>query len=273
MLAKRIIACLDCDLSVSEGRTVKGVKFKNLIYAGIPEELAERYYNEDADEIVFLDVTASVEKRRTMTDVIKKTCQNVFIPLTIGGGINSIETIRDVLNVGADKITMNTAAVKNPELVKKASEEYGSQCIVIAIDAKRNTVTDKENVKDKIVIKTENGNCWYEVYIYGGRKATGIDAIAWAKKMEELGAGEILLTSIDADGTKTGFELDLTRAVSERLKIPVIASGGGGTVEHFYDVFTKGKADAALAASIFHFSLITIKEIKDYLKKNNVLVR
>jgi len=257
MLTKRIIPCLDCDLSVPEGRVVKGVKFKKLRYAGKPWELAKRYYEEGADELVFLDITASYERRETMLHVIEKTAKNVFIPLTVGGGIRSCEDMRKLLNVGADKVTINTSAIKNPELIKEGSETFGSQCIVVAIDAKRTN-------------RTKSG---WECFIYGGRKATGLDAIEWAKKVEELGAGEILLTSMDRDGTKLGFDLELTKAVCDNVNIPVIASGGVGKPEHFYEVFSKTKADAALAASIFHFNEYSIMDIKKYLLKKGINVR
>lgn len=257
MLTKRIIPCLDCDLSVPEGRVVKGVKFKKLRYAGKPWELAKRYYEEGADELVFLDITASYERRETMLHVIEKTAKNVFIPLTVGGGIRSCEDMRKLLNVGADKVTINTSAIKNLELIKEGSETFGSQCIVVAIDAKRTN-------------RTKSG---WECFIYGGRKATGLDAIEWAKKVEELGAGEILLTSMDRDGTKLGFDLELTKAVCDNVNIPVIASGGVGKPEHFYEVFSKTKADAALAASIFHFNEYSIMDIKKYLLKKGINVR
>jgi len=257
MLTKRIIPCLDCDLSVPDGRVVKGVKFKQIRYAGEPPELAKKYYEDGADEIVFLDITASHERRETMVDVIEKTAEEVFIPLTVGGGINNIRDMRKILNAGADKITINTAALKRPFLIKEGSIKFGSQCIVVAIDAKR---TDK----------TESG---WECYTYGGRKATGTDTLEWARRVEELGAGEILLTSMDRDGTKEGFDLELTRTVSDSVNIPVIASGGVGNPEHIYDAFAKGNADAALAASIFHFNEYPIQEVKKYLKKKGIEVR
>jgi len=257
MLTKRIIPCLDCDLSIPEGRVVKGKKFNNLIYAGRPEILAEKYYKEGADEIVFLDITASYEKRRTMVDVIEKTAENVFVPLTVGGGIKSIDDINKILNAGADKVAINTYAVKNPEFIKNAAKIFGSQCIVIAIDAK----------------KTDKTKSNYEVFIYGGRQETGIDAVEWAERCEELGAGEILLTSMDRDGTKEGFELNLTKKISEILDIPVIASGGVGNPMHIYDVFKKTKASAALAASIFHFNEYPIPVVKKFLKEHNISVR
>ncbi len=251
MLTKRIIPCLD----VANGRVVKGTKFLNLRDAGDPVDVAKRYDKEGADEIVFLDITASYQKRKTIIDVVKKTAENVFMPLTVGGGIRNLHDIRELLKAGADKISINTAAVENPEFIKLAAKKFGSQCIVVAIDAKK---CDK--------------NKW-EVYTYGGRKPTNIDAVKWAKKVEKLGAGEILLTSMDKDGTKNGYDIELTRAISEAVKIPVIASGGAGTKEHFYEAFTNGKADAALAASLFHYKELSIKKLKKYLSKKGVEIR
>ena len=250
MLAKRIIPCLD----VREGRVVKGVKFLGIRDAGNPVALANAYNRQNADELVFLDITASYEKRKIMEDVVRKTAEQVFIPFTVGGGIRSLEDIRNILNAGADKVSLNTAAVKNPKILSEASRKFGSQCIVLAIDAKK------------------KGKSW-EVYTYGGRKATGMDAIKWAKKGAKLGAGEILLTSMDRDGTKDGFDLELTKNVSEEVNIPVIASGGAGTLKHFLEVFTIGKADAALAASILHYKKHDVANIKKYLKKHGVCVR
>lgn len=257
MLTKRIIPCLDCDLSIPEGRVVKGIKFKEIKYAGRPEILAEKYYKEGADEIVFLDITASYEKRRTMINVIEKTSEKVFIPLTVGGGIKSVEDINKILNAGADKVAINTSAVKNPKIIAESSKIFGSQCIVVAIDAK----------------KTEKTASGYEVFIYGGREGTGIDAVEWAKKAESLGAGEILLTSMDKDGTKEGYDINLTKEISEKLTIPVIASGGVGSPEHIYEVFKKTKSEAALAASIFHFDEYPIPEVKKFLKEKGINVR
>lgn len=250
MLAKRIIPCLD----VKEGRVVKGVSFVNLRDAGDPVEVAGLYNNEGADEICFLDITASYEKRSILIDVVRSTAEKVFMPLTVGGGVRTIEDIRGLLKAGADKVSINTAAVQDPEFVREASERFGSQCIVVAIDAKR-------------VLP------FWEVYIHGGRTPTGIDAVQWAKKMEEYGAGEILLTSMDRDGTKDGYDIDLTRAVSDAVSIPVIASGGAGMPEHLYEGLTAGKADAVLAASIFHFRQHTIREVKEYLKSRGIFVR
>ncbi len=265
MITKRIIPCLD----VKDGRVVKGINFKNLKDAGHPVKLAKMYDEQGADELVYLDISASPEGRKTMLDLVEKTADQVFIPLTVGGGISSVEDIRRILKAGADKVAINTAAVKNPEIIKKGATKFGSQCIVSAIDAKR----VYENNKTKNVIETLEGKCWLEVYIYGGRKPTGIDAITWAKKVEELGAGEILLTSMDADGTKMGFDIPLTRTISEETNIPIIASGGAGTLEHIYEALTIGKADAALAASIFHYKEYTVGDIKNYLKERNVPVR
>lgn len=254
MLTKRIIPCLD----VKNGRVVKGVKFLNLKDAGDPVEAAQIYDREEADEIIFLDITASYEERQIMLDVVRRTAETVFMPLTVGGGIRNLDDIRDLLNAGTDKVSINTAAVKDPEFVKKAAERFGSQCIVVAIDAKR-----RESKKDIA----------WEVYVNGGRTPTGIDALEWGKKVESMGAGEILLTSMDKDGTKDGYDIELTRAFSENLSIPIIASGGAGNLEHLYEVLTKGKADAALAASIFHFREYSVKETKEYLKKKGVEVR
>lgn len=269
MLAKRIIPCLDCDLAVPEGRVVKGVKFKKIRYAGLPWELAERYYKEGADEIIFLDITASHERRATMAQVVRKTCEKVFIPITVGGGIKNIEDAKKLFEAGADKISINTAAIKTPRLIKKLSDIFGSQAVVVAIDAKRRY----EKKEGRIIIKTKKGDCWFECSIYGGRKFTGLDAILWAKKAAELGAGEILLTSMDKDGTKEGFDLELTRAVSEMVSVPVIASGGAGEKKHFLEVFRKTKADAVLAASLFHFQELRVRDIKKYLKNKKIAIR
>ncbi len=255
MLAKRIIPCLD----VKEGRVVKGVSFVNLRDAGDPAEVASLYNDEGADEICFLDITASHERRSILLDVVKNTAEKVFMPLTVGGGVRTSEDIRALLKAGADKVSINTAAVQNPEFVREASERFGSQCIVVAIDAKR-------------TVSATSTPSW-EVYTHGGRTQTGLDAILWAKKMEEYGAGEILLTSMDRDGTKEGYDIELTCAVSEAVSIPVIASGGAGTLEHLYEGLTAGKADAVLAASIFHFRQYTIREVKEYLKSKGIFVR
>ncbi len=270
MLTKRIIPCLDCDLSVPQGRVVKGIKFKQIRYAGDPVERAEYYYKEGADEIVFLDITASSDRRGTMWDVLEKTTENVFIPVTLGGGIRSVTDIQKALKSGADKVSMNTAAVENPKLISEGSRRFGDQCIVVAIDAKRNPGPKTENRR----LKTAEGQASsWSVWTYGGRKDTGNDAVEWAKKVQDLGAGEILLTSMDADGVKTGYDLELTRTISEAVSIPVIASGGAGKPEHLLDAFKEGKADAALAASIFHFGEYKIKSVKEYLQKNGVPMR
>ncbi len=254
---------------MKEGRVVKGLKFKNLRDAGDPPELGELYSRQGADELVFLDVTASSDKREILIDVVKRTADRVFIPFTVGGGIKSLDDIRQVLSAGADKVGINTSAVENPALLSEAARRFGSQCIVCAIDAKR----VYENVSDKIVVDTPEGKCWWEVYTYGGRKPTGIDAIKWAIQVEEEGAGEILLTCLDSDGTKNGYDIPLTRTICETVNIPIIASGGAGTLEHIYDVLTEGKADAALAASIFHYGTYSIGEVKKYLAERNVTVR
>ena len=251
MLAKRIIPCLD----INKGRVVKGVNFVNLIDAGDPVEIAKTYNAMRADEIVFLDITASHEGRATMYEVISKAAEQVFIPLTVGGGISSVEHFRNLLNLGADKISVNSAAVKNPDLISDAALRFGRQCVVVAIDAKRN---DKGS---------------FDVYLNGGRINTGKDAIDWAIEAEKRGAGEILLTSMDCDGTKAGYDIELTRRVAEAVGIPVIASGGAGNMQHFKDVLTEGKADAALAASLFHFGEMTISDLKNYLALSGVPVR
>jgi len=274
MLTKRIIPCLD----IKEGRVVKGTNFLQLKDAGDPVELSKIYNEQGADELVFLDITASYEKRDILIDLVERTAEQVFIPLTVGGGIKSVEDFRRILRAGADKISINTAAVKNPNLIKEAADIFGAQCVVVAIDAKRNYVTEDElsskKLEDKYVIKVDdNKYCWFEVYIYGGREGTGIDVIEWAKEAEELGAGEILLTSMDADGTKDGYDNHLTKAVSENTKLPVIASGGCGCAEHVYDTFKYGKADAALMASILHYQEYTVEDIKNYLRERNIPVR
>ncbi len=270
MLAKRIIPCLD----VKDGRVVKGVSFVNLRDAGDPVEVAKAYDEQGADELVFLDITASHEKRKTIIDVVMHTAEQVFMPLTVGGGIKSLDDIRNLLKAGCDKVSINTTAVENPEFIREASERFGSQCIVVAIDAKRvrRSAFSVQGSKDS-ELQTPNSERSWEVYTHGGRKPTGIDVIKWAKKMEEYGAGEILLTSMDKDGTKDGYDIELTKAVSEAVTIPVIASGGAGNLEHLYEGLTKGKADAVLAASIFHYKEYTIKEAKEYLRKKGVVVR
>ncbi len=250
MYAKRIIPCLD----VKNGRVVKGMSFVNLVDAGDPVECAKQYDRQGADELVFLDITASSDARNIVVDMVRKVADSIFIPFTVGGGIRSVDDFNEILRAGADKVSVNSAAIKRPELINEASEKFGSQCVVCAIDAKR------------------KGESW-EVYINGGRIPMGIDAVEWAVECERRGAGEILLTSMDEDGQKKGYDLALTRAVSEKVNIPVIASGGAGALEHFYDAFTEGKADAVLAASLFHFGEIPIPQLKDYLDKKGISVR
>jgi cyclase len=259
MLVKRIIPCLD----VREGRVVKGVQFVDIRDAGDPVEVAQVYDREGADELVFLDITASYERRKIILDIVARTAEQVFMPLTVGGGVSSIEDMRNLLNSGADKVSVNTAAVKDPALVKRAALRFGSQCIVVAIDARR------------VQAPTHGSGfapCW-QVYTHGGRTPTGLDAVQWAVEMERFGAGEILLTSMDRDGTQEGYDLELTHAVSAAVSIPVIASGGVGTLEHLYDGLTQGQADAVLAASIFHFRTHTVHEAKAYLAARGVPVR
>lgn len=252
MYAKRIIPCLD----VNGGRVVKGINFTNLVDAGDPVEAAIAYDKMGADELVFLDITATGDNRSTVTDMVRRVAENIFIPFTVGGGIRSVEDFRSILLAGADKISVNSAAVKRPELICEAADKFGSQCVVCAIDAKRR----------------DNAPGW-EVYVAGGRINTHIDALLWAKKVEEMGAGEILLTSMDCDGTKNGYDIALTRAVSENAKIPVIASGGAGKLEHFYEAFDEGRADAVLAASLFHFGEIAVPDLKKYLSEKGISVR
>lgn len=254
-LAKRIIPCLDVD----NGRVVKGVRFVEIRDAGDPVEIARRYDEEGADEITFLDITASSDDRETMVHVVEAVAETVFIPLTVGGGIREIKDIRRMLNAGADKVAINTAAVFNPDFVSEASDKVGSQCIVVAIDAKRVSTTDTEPR--------------WEIFTHGGRKPTGLDAVEWAREMTRRGAGEILLTSMDRDGTQQGFDLELTRSISDAVPVPVIASGGVGTLQHLVDGVTTGKADAVLAASIFHFGVYSIGEAKQYMAAHGVDVR
>ncbi|MGZ8247722.1 imidazole glycerol phosphate synthase subunit HisF [Methylomagnum sp.] len=253
MLAKRIIPCLDVDA----GRVVKGVRFVEIKDAGDPVEVARRYDLEGADEITFLDITASAHERDTMVHVVEQVAGEIFIPLTVGGGIRTLEDIRRMLNAGADKVSINSAAVARPEFVREAAERFGSQCIVVAIDAKKVSDDPKR----------------WEIFTHGGRKPTGLDAIDWARRMVEYGAGEILLTSMDRDGTKSGFDLELTRAISEAVPVPVIASGGVGTLDHLADGITDGKADAVLAASIFHFAEYSIREAKEHMAARGIEVR
>lgn len=250
MLARRIIPCLD----VKNGKVVKGINFKNLRDVGHPPDLAKEYEEQGADEVTFLDITASLETRKTMLNIVSETAQKLFVPLCVGGGIGSVDDVRSVLNAGADKVSMNSSAVKNPAVITECAENFGKQCIVVAIDAKK------------------EGDSW-KVYTHGGTRRTELDAIEWARRVEDLGAGEILLTSMDADGVKTGYDIPLTAAIADEVNIPVIASGGCGSIEHIYDVFTQTNAAAALAASIFHYKEHTVGEVKQYLKDRGVLVR
>ena len=269
MLAKRIIPCLD----MKDGRVVKGVSFKDLHDAGDPSTLASFYDHQGADEIVLLDISASYENRHTLIDVVKKTSERVFIPFMVGGGIQSIQDIREVLLNGADKVAINTAAVKEPELIREASEVFGSQCIVSSIDVKRVYIHDKSEALNKNVLHTTKGECWWDVYIYGGRKSVHIDAIQWAEMVTALGAGEIVASSLDFDGTRQGYDIDFLQAVSSRVNIPIIASSGAGNLTHMLDALTMGNVDAVLAASIFHYGTYSIREVKDYLAQNGVSIR
>jgi len=254
VLAKRILPCLD----VNAGRVVKGVNFVNLQDAGDPVELAQVYDTAGADELVFLDITATHQKRDIILDVVRETAEQVFIPLTVGGGIQSLEHIKNLLRAGADKVSINSGAVRNPDLINQASDRVGKQSIVVAIDARRRETPD---------------NPGWDVYVSGGRKNTGLDAIAWAKEVEQRGAGELLVTSMDADGTQAGYDLTLTRAISEAVTIPVIASGGAGKIDHIGDAFTQGKAEAALLASLLHYQQLTVREIKAYMQQQGIPVR
>jgi len=255
MLAKRIIPCLDID----RGRVVKGIRFVSLIDAGDPVEQAKRYDAEGADELTFLDITATSDKRAIVSELVRRVADQVFIPFTVGGGLGCLEDIRAVLRAGADKVTLNTAAVVHPEVISEGAETFGSQCVVVAIDARRRAAGDAAK--------------GWEVYTHGGRRNTNWDAVEWAVRAERLGAGEILLTSMDADGTRDGFDVELTRAVADEVRIPVIASGGAGKLEHFYDALTRGKASAVLAASLFHFGEHKVSEVKNYLRSRGVVVR
>lgn len=255
MLAKRVIPCLDID----RGRVVKGIRFVSLVDAGDPVEQARAYDAEGADELIFLDITASSGNRSIMIDLVRRVADEVFIPLTVGGGLNSIEDIRGVLRAGADKVSLNTAAVKRPQLLSEGAETFGTQCIVIAIDARRRN--------------RENATNGWEVFTHGGRTNAGLDAVEWAVKAEQLGAGEILLTSMDRDGTKDGYDVELTKAISSSVRIPVIASGGAGSLEHFYDALVQGDASAVLAASLFHFGQYKIAEVKEYLRSRGIVMR
>lgn len=274
MLTKRIIPCLDCDLQVPEGRVVKGIEFKQIRYAGNPVELATKYYEDGADEIVILDITASHERRGTMVDVIERLTENVFIPICVGGGIRKVEDYTRMLKAGADKCSTNTAAIHNPQLLTDASKVVGSQAVVIGIDAKRRYVEeDKEAAKGKTIVDTDQGEVWFDCSIYGGREFTGMDAIAWAQECQDRGAGEVLLTSMDGDGTKDGYDLVLTKAINDNVDIPVIASGGVGNPHHILEAFEIADASAALAASIFHFDEYPVPVVKKYLKEKGVPIR
>ncbi|HSQ24355.1 MAG TPA: imidazole glycerol phosphate synthase subunit HisF [Pyrinomonadaceae bacterium] len=255
MLAKRIIPCLDVD----RGRVVKGIRFVSMVDAGDPVEQAVKYDAEGADELTFLDITASSDKREIVAELVRRVADEVFIPFTVGGGLRSLEDIRAVLRSGADKISLNTAAIEQPDLIRAGAETFGSQCMVVSIDARRRSMNDASR--------------GWEVFTHGGRTPTGLDAIEWAVRAEKLGAGEILLTSMDHDGTRDGYDIELTRAISDRVRIPVIASGGAGKLEHFYEAFTKGGASAVLAASLFHFGRYKIADVKNYLRDRGVVVR
>ncbi len=264
-LTKRVIPCLD----VANGRVVKGLHFSSIKDAGDPVQLAEKYSNEGADELIFLDITASQEQRETIKTLVSKVANVINIPFTVGGGIKTLQHARDILLNGADKVAINTGAVKNPEVITELMELFGKQCIVIAIDAKRNYNVEA----GKNIFSEDNQKFWFEVFIYGGKKGTGLDAIDWAKKIEKLGAGEILLTSIDMDGTKNGYDILLTREIVNSINIPVIASGGCGKPEHMLEIFKKSNVDAALAASIFHYETHSVDRVKEFLKERGIPVR
>ena len=264
-LTKRIIPCLD----VKDGRVVKGTNFRNLRDAGSPAELAKRYSVEGADELVFLDISASNEKRKTLTHLVSKIASELDIPFTVGGGIRNVEDIRAVLLAGADKTSLNTAAVEDPSLITGGADVFGAQCVVVAVDSRRNYTPNPE----AYTVQTREGAYWFEVYTYGGRKATGICAVDWSRRAVELGAGEILITSMDRDGTKAGFDIELTRSIADAVNVPVIASGGAGEPSHFFEALTAGKADAALAASVFHYGNYPIALVKQYLNQCGVEVR
>jgi imidazole glycerol-phosphate synthase subunit HisF len=265
-LTRRIIPCLD----LKDGRVVKGTHFVALRDAGDPVALAQRYNEQGADEVVFLDITASREQRGIIIDLIQRAADQLFLPLTVGGGIRNLEDIQQILRAGADKVSINTSAVKDPTLISRSAERFGTQCIVVAVDVRRNYELQPE----KTLIPLPDGReCWYEVVIYGGHTPTGIDALAWVREAEDRGAGEILLTSMETDGTKDGFDIPITRAVSDGVGIPVVASGGVGTLEHFYEGFVDGRADACLAASVFHYGELTISQVKEYLAGRGIPVR
>ena len=266
VLTRRIIPCLD----LKDGRVVKGTNFLQLRDAGDPVELAGRYNEQGADEVVFLDITASKEKRGIIIDVIRRAADELFLPLTVGGGIRSLDDIQQILRAGADKVSLNTSAVHDPSLIAQGAEFFGTQCMVLAMDVRRNYTA---NPKGTLIPLSDGGSCWYEVVIYGGSTPTGIDAVLWAGEAEQHGAGEILLTSMETDGTKNGFDIPITAAISEAAGIPVIASGGVGTLDHFFEGFTNGKADACLAASVFHYGEFTVKDVKVYLRERGIPVR
>ena len=264
-LTKRVIPCLD----IANGRVVKGLRFSSIKDAGDPVSLAEKYSKEGADELVFLDITASEERREIIKTLVQKVAQVIDIPFTVGGGVSTLQNARDILLSGADKVAINTGAVKNPQIITQLMQQFGRQCVVVAIDAKRNYNTEK----GKNIFSGSNRKYWFEVFIYGGKEETGLDVIEWAKKVEKLGAGEILLTSIDRDGTKDGYDIELTRTIVDAVTIPVIASGGCGKPEHMLDVFKKSKVEAALAASIFHYEDHSVNRVKQFLKDNDIPVR
>jgi imidazole glycerol-phosphate synthase subunit HisF len=264
-LAKRIIPCLDVD----HGKVVKCINFLNPKQAGDPVEMAKQYSDQGADELVFLDITASSEKRDILRGVVEGVAKAISIPFTVGGGIRNVSDARLVLCSGGDKVSVNTAAVENPKVITELADVFGRQCVVCAIDARRNSIP----IDGKIMIDTAEGKLWFEVVTYGGRRPTGIDALAWALQAEKLGAGEFLVTSMDRDGTKDGYDIELTRAISERVNVPIIASGGAGTPKHLLEVFTEGKADAALAASIFHYNQYPVPVVKEFLRKAGVTIR
>lgn len=265
-LTRRIIPCLD----LKDGRVVKGTHFLQLRDAGDPVELAQRYNEQGADEVVFLDITASKEQRGTMLEVVGRAADQLFLPLTVGGGIRGVDDIQQILRAGADKVSINTSAVLDPPIISRAATRFGTQCIVVAEDVRRSMSGNPDATRIRL---PEGSSCWYEVVIYGGSKPTGIDAVAWAQEAEERGAGEILLTSMETDGTRMGFDIPVTRAISEAVGIPVIASGGVGSLEHFYEGFVDGRADACLAASVFHYGEYTVRQVKDYLASRGIPVR
>jgi imidazole glycerol-phosphate synthase subunit HisF len=266
VLTRRIIPCLD----LKDGRVVKGCHFVDLRDAGDPVALAQRYNEQGADEVVFLDIAASKENRGTIIELIKRAADQLFLPLTVGGGIRNLEDIQQILRAGADKVSINTSAVKDPTLISRGARRFGTQCIVVAVDVRRSPLENPDGTRIRLPDGTD---CWYEVVTYGGSTPTGIDAISWAKEAEERGAGEILLTSMETDGTKKGFDIPITAAISEAISIPVVASGGVGELSHFYDGFAYGKADACLAASVFHYGEFTVRQVKEYLNGRGIPVR